>query len=155
MIKRFSLPIIKLAVPLTVSGILLFSGVAKLRDPIFFLASIAKYDLVSSWLIGSVGIFVPWLEISVGISLFFRRFSRAAYLAAGGLCLVFGLAQLSVLFRGLQIPCGCFGPTSEPELVGAGSVLRLLIVGMLAIAGYFLTFEKPSFAVRDQSSPIA
>jgi hypothetical protein len=47
---------------------------------------------------------------------------RAAALALGGMLAVFTVATLTVLARGVNIECGCFGTGSGP--VGWSTVLR-------------------------------
>src|SRR3954464_10690247 len=90
------------------------SMLQKLRAPNAFHQSVVNFAIVPSnwvapiaWLfIGGEGLVVLLL---VGGLLFGEVFRLASALGAMLLLLVFSGALLSVLVRGLHIPCGCFG----------------------------------------------
>ena len=72
---------------------------------------------------------LPWIELLCGILLIVNRKVRPASLVIGVLTLVFMVALTSVIFRGLTIDCGCFGPQiqSTPQQALLRNVLILAL----------------------------
>jgi len=102
-------PALDLILRLGLGGLFVYAGVQKLRDLEQFFWDIHHFDL-TPWDISMVlAMFLPWLEIFVGLALVVRRWLRGALLIATGLSLVFLGAIGSAWWRGLDLTCGCFG----------------------------------------------
>ncbi len=117
-----------------VAGVLLYSGLVHAWQPYFFTYSIAAYQIVPAQLAGVVGIFIPYLQIVLALCIAFRKAEKVALWIAGGLFATYALAQASVLARGLEIDCGCFGFVASQ--VNGFSILMpiaLLIMCVLAM----------------------
>jgi hypothetical protein len=78
---------------------------------------------------------IPWIECAIGVSLIAGVLERGALLLSLLLLALFALAQFSVLSRGLQVACGCFGKSHAP--ITPGDAFRTLL--MLAAAIFALT----------------
>ena len=105
---------LKLAMRLTEIGIgavFIFAGAIKACDPAAFANDIHHYR-ITPWMVSvAVALYLPWLEILCGLCLAVRRFEAGATGVALGLMTVFTIALLSAWVRGLDIACGCFGPS--------------------------------------------
>ena len=56
---------------------------------------------------------LPWIEIVAGVLLVIGLWARAAAFMCVGMNVVFIIAIISALRRGLDISCGCFGGGAE------------------------------------------
>lgn len=115
-------------------GILfVFAGATKAYDPGAFAIEIHRYNLIP-WLPGALAsIYLPWLEILLGLLLILKRFERGALLLITGLLIIFTLALASATYRGLGIDCGCFGKA----FAATGTIFPLLRnVLLLAFTGF-------------------
>jgi hypothetical protein len=85
------------------------AGGLKLLDPAEFAAEINRYQLVPWWSCALLALLLPWMEICAGTGLLTRSFSRGALAWVTALLIIFSLALVSAMVRGLSIDCGCFG----------------------------------------------
>lgn len=85
------------------------AGALKLADPAAFAADIGDYGLVSAPVAAGLALWLPWFEVAVAAALVWPGWRREGSVLAGGLLLVFCAALGSVLWRGIDLECGCFG----------------------------------------------
>lgn len=90
-----------------------YAGMLKINDIHIFAGQIARYELLPYQWNYLAAATLPYIEIIVGLLLIFNRRVRAASLAAGGLLVFFMAILASVLVRGLEIDCGCLGPSIQ------------------------------------------
>lgn len=128
-------------------GALVMAGVLKMLGGAKPLAlSIDSFHLVPVMFQVPLGHFLPFLEIVLGGALVFGLWSRQAALLAAGLYTAFSLGIVSILVRGMDIDCGCFG-----DFFGSGAVDHLTLVrnGVLITATVcVLVFGGGLFAVE-------
>ena len=111
------------------AALLLWAGWAKLGEPGVFLEEIANYQLwpeLAPYLASPL----PGLEIVLGLALLLpprTTLARAAALLTFGMMLVFTIAVTSVVLRGIDISCGCFG-------TGTGTVTWLTVLRDVAFS---------------------
>lgn len=126
---------------LGLAGLFAYAAVGKLRDPSAFAREIANYQLLPD-LASHVAVALPGAELVAAIAILLpdARIRRAGALALAVLLVVLLVAVTSVVVRGVNVDCGCFG-------AGSGEVTWLTVlrnVGLLAAASYLV--------VRDESS---
>ena len=95
---------------LALSGVFIYAGIAKVRDPLAFSESIDSFRLLSAALINPIALTLPPLEIFAGILALMSGWSRRV--GAFGLLVmlaVFLAALAQAQARGLSVDCGCFG----------------------------------------------
>jgi uncharacterized membrane protein YphA (DoxX/SURF4 family) len=126
-----------------IGALFLYAGAIKAADPARFSADITNYRLMPQLMAAAVALYLPWLEIVCGMGLIFQKLYRGALLILSGLCVVFLLALISALARGLDISCGCFGH-SHPHPVGAAILLDIALLGILVA---LLCLERASTRV--------
>jgi len=113
-------------------ALLVFAGVLKAGRPLEFGRAIEGYQLLPSALVPLAAAWLPWLEVVTGALLCAGRWRLGAALVAVGLGLGFLVAGGSVLVRGLDAECGCFG-----GLGGSVGALTLVVeLAYLAGAGW-------------------
>jgi len=124
------------ALRLGLGGLFLYAGAAKIGAPADFATEIANYQLGNT-LAPLMAVTMPAVEIVLGMALIAgtRPWVRAAALGSAGLLAVFTVAVTTVVARGINVDCGCFGGNAGP--VTMVTVLRdvLLLAGA---AGIFL-----------------
>jgi putative oxidoreductase len=115
---------------IVLAGLFVLAGGLKLVDPAAFAAEINRYQLIPWWGCALLALLLPWLEICVGIGLLTLSFSQGALVWITALLVVFSLALLSAMLRGLSIDCGCFGRVWQSTGTFWPLVRNVVLVGM-------------------------
>jgi uncharacterized membrane protein YphA (DoxX/SURF4 family) len=114
----------------------LAAAVPKILDPVGFARAIANYQVFPYWSWNLLAGIVPMIELvgALGLLLGWKR--RAAAVLLSSLTVAFLALILVTIESGLNVACGCFGASDEPNPVGWPLFWRdvLLLVG-IAIAG--------------------
>lgn len=121
-------------------GIFLYAAHDKLLDPRPLVTIIWGYRLVPPELTNLIAIYMPWMELLVGLGLVTGLGRRAAAGWATVLLVFFTVALLINAVRGINVACGCFS-TSAEDIQNAW-LLALRDLPMLA-AATVLTFVQP------------
>ena len=126
-------------------GIFLLSGLAKIADPIAFLFSVRQFRLLPGPLEAWLALVVPWLEFLLGLLLLSGLLYRTAALLIAALNVFFAFAILTIVARGIEIDCGCFGLLARvlpiPDQADLTGVVRNLV---FAGCGFFLFRQERS-----------
>ncbi len=116
---------------LTLGLLFLYAGGTKVVDLDGFAGTIASYQLFPyawNYLVAAI---LPFIELLAGALLLFNAQVRPASLVLGLLNLIFIVALVSLIWRGLEIDCGCFGSsgraTTPQEALVRDLVLMVLI----------------------------
>jgi uncharacterized membrane protein YphA (DoxX/SURF4 family) len=141
-----------LGVRLGVGSLFLYSGISKVRRPYDFLENVYDYELSGPGLGSVIAAFVPWFELLLGLCLIAGLFVGAAMLGIVLLTAVFVVVQYHALRNGLNIACGCFGP-SDPQThpIDYRSLWRTVAVLGTAVIGYcaaVLEVDTPPRSLR-------
>lgn len=120
-------------VALIFGGLFIWSGIAKIKDPIAFTEIVRNYRLVGDPIAPAVALFIPWIEVFAGVAVMSGRFLRGgAFLLT--LCLLFFTLVIVVSWgRGLDIACGCFGDdkiVNYPVKIAQNVVLLAAGIGL-------------------------
>lgn len=123
----------------------LLAGAFKVGDIPALEEVISNYRLLPSPWIGVAAVVLPWLELVPATALLLGFWKESCALILGALSLIFGVAVTSVLWRHLDVHCGCFR--------GAASVsyLHLLLdvsLGLMAVTLFWRERQKSSGAVK-------
>jgi putative oxidoreductase len=103
--------------------IFVHASIGKILDPKTFAESLMAYQILESpSLIKYVAVTLPWVEWFCGVFLLLGVFVRSVSVLTSTLLVLFVLAMVSALLRGLDINCGCFG--SADESIGPLSLIR-------------------------------
>jgi rhodanese-related sulfurtransferase/uncharacterized membrane protein YphA (DoxX/SURF4 family) len=136
---------------LFLGGIFIYASYDKILDPVRFAEIVFNYHIFPDLLVNPTSLFLPWLEVLVGLCLILGIWLPGAVLICNGLLLVFFLTLLFNLARGLDIDCGCF-TTSIGASSGGRMLWYLLRDGFFLLAASFLLvcffFSKMPFGAR-------
>lgn len=94
---------------LAIGGLFVYSGVAKIIDPLGTTDSVRNYALLADPWITVVALLLPWVEIIAGALLLVARCLPGALAVVAASAVVFVAAIGSAWWRGLDISCGCLG----------------------------------------------
>jgi uncharacterized membrane protein YphA (DoxX/SURF4 family) len=122
-----------------IAALFLFAAITKLFDPSLFAQQIANYQLTPWPGTAALVVFLPALELCVGICLLFGRWEGGALVWLAVLLVIFSGALLSAIVRGLSIDCGCFGRSVE-NTGTLWPLLRNLV--LLAVTGFLWVSRK-------------
>ncbi len=118
---------------LVLGSAFIYAGWIKSLDPVGFADSVNSFAILPSVLISPFVLALPIYEIAGGTLIiigFPRRLGAFALLLLTG---VFSIALVAAMLRGLNVNCGCFGPstTTTTPWIDLGRDL-LIILGCTA-----------------------
>jgi putative oxidoreductase len=132
------LRVARLLLRVAIAALFLFAAITKLVDPSSFAQQIANYQLTPWPATAVLSVFLPALELCVGISLLLGRWESGALVWVAILLTIFSGALLSAIVRGLSIDCGCFGRSIE----NTGTLWPLIRNLVLLVVTGFLWFSR-------------
>jgi len=134
-------------VALLFGALFIWSGVAKLKDPITFADNVRNFQVIGDPFAPAVALFLPWVEVFAGIALMSGRFAKGGAFILMGLMVVFTLLIGISWIRGLDITCGCFG---DDDIVNYPVKMTQNII--LLVIGFALWWR---FEIKREPAPIA
>lgn len=114
---------------LLLGGVFVWAGAVKALDVTAFAGQVAAYQLLPYAWNYAVAAALPYVELLAGVLLLCNLRLKAAALLMVSLNGLFIVVLVSVLARGLNIDCGCFGPdagTTPLQALGRDVVLLAL-----------------------------
>jgi hypothetical protein len=131
---RLAKRVLLLTTRLVLAGVFLSSALAKIREPYDFLSSIYGYRLVGPHTGFLIALILPPMEFTVAVALVGGLFLRGAFTLSLCLFSMFLTAKVTVLSRGMIIPCGCgtdLTPTiNYTDLAGTIGLLAVASIGL-------------------------
>jgi putative oxidoreductase len=124
--------------------VLVRSALYHIENNYAFLSSVYSFKIVTAGVGLAVAAFLPYLQLTLGVALVVApRLWRSALWMTAVLFSVYATMQIVTLARGLNISCGCFGPSSDNPIgvmslalaVGCAfaAILALLMLSQSAI----------------------
>jgi putative oxidoreductase len=126
--KLFSNKYLLFIIRIILGFIFIYAGAEKISNPESFAISITNYRLLPITIINFFAITLPWIELVAGILIVFGISVKENSAIIFSMLLVFTLAIVISLFRGLSIDCGCFGKGTQIGLLKLGEN-TLMIIG--------------------------
>ncbi len=123
-------------------------GTGKILHPSSFVKSIHTYKMVPEPLVYPMAMYLPWLELSVGLALLSGLWRRESLLLSMGLAGMFLVANLTAIARGIEVDCGCFGSGYH----GSAARETILALAMLAVAAVALRIGPPAGLATDAAN---
>ena len=131
--------------------IFLFAGIAKISDPVRFIFTLRQFNLFSEAVIPFMALYLPWLEFILGLFLILGLLYRASAFLLACLNTMFAIAILTVVVRGMEIDCGCFGMFADilkiPDSADIKAVIRNVI--FIGISVYIFIVKKTLFSLEN------
>jgi uncharacterized membrane protein YphA (DoxX/SURF4 family) len=128
---------------LVVAAVFVTAAVPKIEDPDLFSIDISNYQAFPYWSWNFLAAVVPIMEL-VGAAAIVSGWKRqAGAVMLGALNVGFLILIASVILRGIDISCGCFGSSPDAPAIGWGDFGRdvALMVGIV-LAGLRTRSEK-------------
>ncbi len=132
--KRFCYHLFRLILAL----IFIYAGAVKMQDVVAFASHVAAYQILPYAMNYLVATTLPYMEFLAGIILLLNARVRPALVVVGGMNLVFMVALVSVLLRGLDIDCGCFDPSGGQDVTVGVALLRDVGLMILVVLTWWL-----------------
>lgn len=129
---------------LVVGGVFIYAGVTKIGDPLHFADSINAFAILPPALIDPLALGLPFYEVICAVLVFLPPTRRVGALALTLASVMFFVALLSALLRGLTLDCGCFGsgvPSRSRMWTELG--LDFLLVGGAAAVYFHSLISSP------------
>jgi uncharacterized membrane protein YphA (DoxX/SURF4 family) len=136
--------ILKICSRMVLSLIFIFFAIDKIADPVHFAKEINNYKILPDYLINISAIILPWIELFVGFLIFIGAKVKSASIISAGLLIVFIIAVLTAMAKGLNINCGCSG--SVAQKVGWVKVFENISLTILCI--YLSVFPESKFSIQ-------
>ncbi|MGB5287201.1 MAG: MauE/DoxX family redox-associated membrane protein [Ignavibacteriaceae bacterium] len=137
-----------LASRLLLGFVFIYASVTKISDPESFSQAIYNYKLLPLFLVNILAIILPWIELSAGVLLIFGISVKENSAILNGLLIIFIIAIVISLFRGLDINCGCFG-TVDGSKVGLTKILEN--IGLLILGFLLMKFDSNLFSLLNKT----
>lgn len=96
--------------------VFIYASADKIAHPQEFAQAVFNYQVLPDYLVNGTAIFLPWLELLLGLCLLGNFWMNGASLVAAMLMLLFMTLILFNLIRGLDVACGCFSATAEESM---------------------------------------
>ena len=123
--------------------VLVRSAMFHLGNPFGFLATVYSYDLLSQATGVVVAAVLPAAQLVLGLLLvLFAEYRKTSMKFAAWLFVGLAVVQLVTLYRGLNITCGCFGPSVEENPIGPSSIGLAAGCAVLAFLGDWMTTDE-------------
>jgi putative oxidoreductase len=128
---------------MTLALVFVYAGAVKMADVVAFAGHVAAYQILpyaANYLIAAT---LPYIEFLAGMLLLLNARVRPALITIGGMTLVFMVALVSVLLRGLEIDCGCFDPGGGQDVTAGAALLRDAgLMVLVALTWWLRTSEQ-------------
>ena len=126
--------------------VFIYACLHKIAHPDMFALDVATYDILPLSLINLMAITLPWVELFAGAMLILGFRVRGASLAIAGMMVMFMVAIIIALDKGLDMACGCFASqTTEEDPISYLTVLR--DSGWLFLSGYVAIFDRNALGI--------
>lgn len=136
-----------------VAGIFLYAGVTKIADPQSFADSIATFQMMPPQLINLLALGLPPFEVILAVMILTGWKLRPAAFGILALTVVFAIALVQALVRGLEVDCGCFG-SGEPSVWKTWASLGRDLLLMAAAAWlYFRSHQQATGTIHHDHQP--
>jgi rhodanese-related sulfurtransferase len=135
-------------------GIFIYASYEKILRPASFAEIVFNYQILPDRLVNLVSLFLPWLELLVGLCLILGVWLSGAVLICNLLLLAFFGTLVFNVVRGFDIDCGCFTVAVGTSSGGHMSwyLLRdgfFLVVGGFLLARFFFS-KTPNATPSDK-----
>jgi putative oxidoreductase len=136
---------ISIAIKLVLAALFLFSAWSKLSDPKTYVDALKTYQLFPLSWIPLLVYYVPLVELVLAVLLFIPKYSKVALLACLILFSIFQISLLTLILRGIDGDCGCFGKFGGTPRIAFGKN-----VGFICALIYLLLKSSPSIELKEK-----
>ena len=144
--------LINLVARTALAAAFLWAGAVKLARPEVFAVTIDAFGILPDGLAAPLSVILPLAEIVAAVMLLFGM--RGGLALTAGLLAVFIGVLAYALRMGLDIDCGCYGP-SDPEREAFGSIRQALWRDLAMLCGVAFLYWRKGRAERPANGATA
>jgi uncharacterized membrane protein YphA (DoxX/SURF4 family) len=122
--------------------IFILASIEKILNPADFAELVFNYQILPDTLINFTAVFLPWLEVLLGVLLIFGIWIPGALIIANLLLITFFSALIFNAARGLDIQCGCFSTSGGMPPHINRSIMRDAGFMVLALCLFYHVFLR-------------
>lgn len=111
--KILSNKYINLIFRLILGYVFIYASIDKIQNPAEFSDTIDNFHISPISINNLLALFIPWIELVIGICLITGIFISGASIISIGLFLLFIFVLSQAVIRGIDTNCGCFKVTEE------------------------------------------
>lgn len=134
--------------------VFIYAGAVKMQDVVAFAGHVAAYQLLPYAVNYLIAATLPYIEFMAGVLLLINVRVRPALLVVGGMNVVFMIALISVLARGLDIDCGCFDPGGGQDTSAEVALVRDIGLMMLVGVAWWLKSRCVRLVARGEENHV-
>ncbi len=139
---------------IAVAAVFVYAAVPKLLDPAAFASDIANYKAFPWWSVNLIAGIVPVLELTAAAAFLVPSTKRGAGMVLVAMDLVFIALISSIMVRGIDIGCGCFGKADPTDPIGMETMLRdLALLGATLFGMFAPTIRSTERPTSDLNEP--
>jgi len=138
-------------VRLSLALVFVYAGAVKIQDVVAFAGHVAAYQILPYAMNYLVAATLPYVEFLTGVLLLLNVRVRPALVVIGGMTLIFMVALVSVLLRGLDIDCGCFDPAGGQDVSAGMALLRDVGLMVLVVLTWVLRSRLTARGARREA----
>ncbi len=128
-------------------AVFIWASWSKIMAPNNFAGIIQSYQILPQQMVNPAAILLPWVEAVCGICLLSGYFVKGSVFIVDFLMIIFILALLFNIYRGVDVACGCFSVSDPGEKITALTIARDL--SLLAIGVWILYYRlKTDYAAQ-------
>ena len=131
-------------VRLILGVIFIYASYDKILHPKAFAEVVYNYQILPDGLINVTAIFLPWLEMLMGIFLIIGFWMPGTVIWCNTLLVVYIGALCFNLARGLDINCGCFSTTKGSTISIESILWDVAFFALSAYLFFFVFFKRTS-----------
>ncbi len=122
---------------LTLGAVFSFSAWNKIMAPQALADAIVGFEIIPESIALEAAIMLIWLELICGTFMILGLWARATVIVITGMLTLFEVGLITVVARGIEVNCGCFGQFSEMQ-VGWSTIIRNMVqLGFCALLLYY------------------
>ncbi len=106
---------LSLLVRLVVGIMFIYASYDKILDPAQFARVIYNFHILPGELVNLSAIIMPWVEFVCGVTLIFGIYKKGSVLILNTLLVIFMVAIIVNIIRGVDLECGCFTVSSKAK----------------------------------------
>jgi putative oxidoreductase len=133
---------IRFVCQLVLGGVFILASLPKIAHPSAFAEAIGNYGIVPSFALFPMAITLAFTELVFGALVVMDIWTRISTAVLGLLLIVFIIALLSAIIRGLNIECGCFWDTLRVTKTRGSSLWITVLRDVLLLVPAYILFAR-------------
>ncbi len=128
---------ILLLMRMILGGVFAFSAISKFAAPNALADALIGFQMIPESIALEAAVILIWHELICGIFMLLGLWTRATTIVLSVMLTIFEIGLASVMIRGIEVHCGCFGQFTETQ-VGWTTVTRnIVLLGFCLSLLYF------------------